>query len=132
MPCLVPWLEVRFLCQKMGVGYQNKRTHAYVSRWKLAWNFSPNPSSFFFFISLHILLLSLNVREHLDLEPDFVARGLGNNDAKHGRAGLIWDRAHSCRTTTMQLCARGIDCALLVIGTETGYKRTAKEQVNKE
>lgn len=51
--------------------------------------FSPNPSSFFFFIPLHILLLSLNVRGHFYLEPDFVAKGLGNNDAKHGRAGLI-------------------------------------------
>ena len=39
----------------------------------------PNPRSLFlflFFISLHILLFSLNVREHLDLEPDFVS-GMG-------------------------------------------------------
>lgn len=66
----------------------------------------------------------------MDLEPDFVARGPGNNDAEHGRAEFIWDPATA---VGQLLCsfAQG-EKRLLWIQTETGYKLMAKELVNQE
>lgn len=80
---LGPGLEIHFPRQIMGVGlgHRTKWTRAYESRWKLL-SKSKFIFHFLFFISLHTLLLSLNVREHLDVKPDFMARGPGNSDAK--------------------------------------------------
>lgn len=92
----------------MGVGHLTEWTHAYKQEETdltfFSLQLSPKPEFIYLFPCLYIsLLLSLNVSECLDLEPDSAAGVLVTMLPKHRRAGLILDHGRSCRTTATEL-----------------------------
>lgn len=84
----------------MGVGHLTEWTHAYEQEEPdltfLSLQLSPKPEFIYLFPCLYISLL-------LSFEADSVAGVLVTTLPKHGRAGLIWDYGHSCRTSAAEL-----------------------------